>query len=234
VPLQITAPTSTVAPTDDTVIGPPPAAHFANPEVGRYHMRRHFDDLLIIERVLIAGKLVEGKALAYLLLEPVDDPGMVEWRARSDRVMAAVRELTHAGSIDDALRLEVQVARECATCHVQTQHLAQRPAPGVPPIDRHDATSRMARHVWATDRLWESVVGPSDEHWSTGLAVLAATPLPYSVAGDARGLATQLQEEARTQLAQRVTTSLDDRITAYGEMLVTCAACHSTLRVDVR
>jgi mono/diheme cytochrome c family protein len=221
-------------PSDEPTIEPPAPARFANSDVGRYHMRRHFDDLRIIERVLIAGKLVEGKSLAYLLLEPVDDPGMSAWQAQSDRVMSAVRDLTHASSVDDALRLEARVAEECASCHIQTQSATSRPPPSAAPADRPTAMFRMARHIWATDRLWEGVVYPSDERWASGLAVLATTPLPYAVTSDAPALAAQLQRQARAEQARVATGSLDDRAIAYGEMLVTCAACHSSLRVDVR
>jgi hypothetical protein len=89
----------------------------------------------------------------------------------------------------------------------------------------------MARHVWAADRLWEGLIGGDEDRWTRGLAVLADSPLPFGPLTDAPALATQLQRRAREQLDARAMTLPDGRATAYGEMLVTCAACHSSLHV---
>ena len=91
----------------------------------------------------------------------------------------------------------------------------------------------MARHAWAVDRLWEGMIGPDDDRWAAGLDVLAATPLPFTPLTDAPALAAGLRELARAQLANRSATGLDDRARAYGEILVMCAACHTSLHVQL-
>ena len=55
-------------------------------------MRSHFDDLRLIEQLLVAGKLDEGLTLAYLLVRPTDDAGLAEWAVHSQRVVDAATD----------------------------------------------------------------------------------------------------------------------------------------------
>ena len=188
----------------------------------------------MIEQLLIAGKLAEGTALAFLLVRTTDDPGLAPWADRDQRVADAAQFLVEAPSVDEALRREVQVAAECAGCHAAAQVARTlRPAPAVVADDGTRAT-RMARHVWAVDRLWEGLVTPSDERWTRGLEVLASAPMPFSARSDAPLLAAQLQKIAQHQLAGRAASDLDDHAAAYGDLLVTCTACHASLHVTLR
>jgi cytochrome c553 len=213
---------------------PPPPARFDDPAMAHYHMRRHFDDLRMVEQLFMAGKVDEGATLAYLLVRQTDDPGMLPWQPQSKAVADAALALTTAESVDEGLRQVARVAEACAECHAHAQSLPLfAPAPDVPP-NKPSREARMARHAWATDRLWEGMIGPNDDRWKAGLDVLAATPLPFAPLNDAPALADRLQQLARDQLAQRSTTLLHDRAIAYGEILVTCAACHSSLRVQLR
>jgi len=85
----------------------------------------------------------------------------------------------------------------------------------------------MARHRWAADRLWEGLVGGDDEPWRAGLAVLAATPIRWPELGERKGLARSLQQLAEQAQKRQATDSIADRAQLYGEMLVTCTACHT-------
>lgn len=213
---------------------PPEPARFRNPTAARYHMRRHFDDLRMIERLLVAGKLDEGKALAYLLVQRADDPGLAAWDEYAARVADVGRAVTTAASLDEALRAEARVAVACASCHAATQGRPTFAAVPAPPGNRFTPETRMARHVWAVDRLWEGLVGAEDTRWIRGLTVLAESPLPVSPRAEAPALASRLQALARAQLDTRATTLLEDRGAAYGDMLVACARCHAVLRTAVR
>jgi cytochrome c553 len=213
---------------------PPPPARFADPALGRYHMRRHFEDLRMVEELLIAGKLDEATALATLLVGKVADPGLARWRRHDEEVSAAAQALAQAPSVDEALRRAPRVAAACAGCHAEAQVMPRVVAAPAVPADDQTPRARMARHAWAVDRLWEGLVMPSDDRWSRGLTVLAQSPPPFTALSDAPQLAGHLQEVARRQLALRATTDLDDRGVAYGELLVTCAACHASLHVALR
>jgi hypothetical protein len=72
------------------------------------------------------------------------------------------------------------------------------------------------------------MMGNSDTAWRAGLDVLAATPLPASELGSERmALAKQLQRPAMETGARKGTLDLSARAVAYGDLLVTCAACHA-------
>src|ERR1700690_3844212 len=122
------------APWYDPQPQPPPPARFVDPAAARFHMRMHFNDLRMIEQLLVVGKLDEGMALSYLLVPQTDDPGIAEWAIHSKRVAEAATALTKARGQDDALRLEARVATECAGCHVATQRAPVfAPMPTLPP-----------------------------------------------------------------------------------------------------
>ena len=81
----------------------------------------------------------------------------------------------------------------------------------------------MARHLWAAARLWEGLIGGVDDAWSQGLDVLAATPLPAAELGAAREpLGKQLQK-----IAAGARKGTSDHAVVYGELLTTCAGCHT-------
>lgn len=193
-------------------------------ETGRtkYHMRQQFSDLRTIERMLVAGKLEEAKALAFLL-KPF---GEVAQTAEAREVTLAVGALRNARTLDDAIYAEVRVGASCAHCHVKAQKLPVFKAPSSAPPDRPAIAAQMARHQWAVDRIWEGLIAASDEHWRAGLYVLATSPLPRS-STHAPQLATRLQEQARAAL-EAGAMSVDGRASAYGAILVTCKNCHAT------
>jgi hypothetical protein len=213
---------------------PPEPVRFERPAMVRFHMQRHFDDLREIERMLVAGKLEDGKTRAHLLTRPALDPGMAPWHHAIARVVDAARALETAPGIDEALRREARVAEACAECHLRTQRLPAFAPPAALPPDAPTLAARMARHAWAVDRLWEGMVGPAEDRWRMGLEALAASPLPFKPLDDAPALATRLRDLARHALATRATAELDERTRLYGELLVTCAACHATRAITAR
>jgi cytochrome c553 len=192
----------------------------------RYHMRRHFEDLKAVERLLVSGDLDNAKALAFMLSKPEADPGLKPWAAEAREVSYAAHGLAAARGLDEALRREPRIAAACADCHTRTGALLTFEPLRDPP----DAGSRMARHQWAVDRLWEGMVAPSDERWRAGLDVLATTPVPPTAALDARALGVQLQALAASARDKRAKLSSRTRASLYGDMLVVCGRCHAGLQ----
>lgn len=216
-----------LAPHEPWQAGQPSArVPFKDPDEARYHMRMHFDDLRMVERLLVAGRLDEGRSLAYLLTRRSSDAGLTKWEAQSERVSAAALELTRTTTVNDALRQLAQVAVACGGCHVAARGTPAFPSPPLP-ADLPTPEARMARHAWAADRLWTGVVAAEDARWRSGLTVLAEAPLPAAVLPDHRSAGTALQAYAREQLDVRGATLLEDHGHAYGEVLVLCARCHA-------
>ena len=198
-------------------------------EMAKHHMRLHFGDLEYVEHLLLDGKLADAKEFAFLLTMPETDPRFEAWAPQLDAVADAARKLQHAPSVAEALRSAVRVAGACAHCHLDANRPVALDPPPIPPSEIAVAAVRMQRHQWATSRLWEGLVVPDDARWTMGLEVLAAAPLSFTPGSASAALATTLQERAASELARGPLGTVEERVTAYGEILVTCAACHATL-----
>ncbi len=133
-----------------------------------------------------------------------------------------------------AARAVSRLGATCGSCH---QHVGRGPRYQVvagPPAGGSLLTARMIRHRWAADRLWEGLIGPSDESWRAGAQVLRDAPL-YTDA-----LTTDVaQYEPVTKLAWTVhelgTRAVNERnhtarADLYGQLLGTCARCHNMLK----
>ncbi len=195
------------------------------PAVVQFHMRTHLDDLKAVQRHLIAGKLDDAQAAAFMLTKPANDPGLAQWQVQTDRVVSEAKGLTDAKTVTDGCKRLARVAEACAECHVKTQTTPVFPAAAPAPTDD------VGRHEWAVDRLWEGMVAGTDAPWVSGLEVLAGSPMPATTLPEGATLASRLQQQATAALDRHRDQSetLDSRTAAYGELLVTCSACHSSL-----
>lgn len=197
--------------------------------LARFRMRAHGSDLRRIERDLLSGHLDDATSRALGLIYKVDEPDVIPWRDAIRKVAEAALDLVYAPGVDEGLRREARVVAACAACHTASKRPVALPAPPPIPPDRATAEARMARHVWATDRMWEGLIAPAEDRWRLGLQVLAENPLPFSPLTEAPLLGDRLRELARRQLAPGASREAAARAGAYGEMLVTCAACHQVV-----
>jgi cytochrome c553 len=199
-----------------------------NPLKVRFHMNRQVDDLREIQRLLVLGKLDEARTRAHFLTMPETDPGLARWAGESAQLVEAGNKLADSTSLAESCRNQARVAVACANCHVRTRQTALFSPPPAVPGDDGTQASRVAQHLWAADRLREGMIEGTQDAWREGLSVLATSTLPASPAPDSALLADRVRELAQQGLAsaQYATESLDSRAEAYGQMLVTCAACH--------
>lgn len=206
---------------------PPPSERFERDMVMRLHMHENFDLLRAIERLLIRGKLEEAARFATAISEVSDSPAHGPWAAAAVLVRDRAAAVGRATTIDQACRLEAKLAAACGGCHIESSVTPEFRSYPPPPPDRDAVEARMARHRWAADRLWEGVVGGADEPWQAGLDVLAATPIDWGGRTSERiKLGRELQRLA-DQARKRKLRDLELRATSYGELLATCAACHT-------
>lgn len=204
-----------------------PAAR-AGDEIGvRFHMYRGFDLARAIERLLVRGAIDDARALAAALAAMPAPPPVEAWARQIALVTDRAAALAAAPGLDEACRRAARLAEACAGCHAATGATPAFDAPPGAPADHPTLAARMARHRWAADRIWEGVIGNAERPWRAGLEVLATTPLPFSrLDADRTALASGLQQLAsRARAEARAATSARARL--YGELLVTCAACHS-------
>lgn len=202
----------------------PPAKRFEHDMIVRFHMHENFDLVRAVEKLLVRGKLSEAQNLASAIARAPDEPGYAPFAPHAIEMRARAAAVATAPGIDEALRAEAKLGAACASCHAEAGVVAEFRSTTQAPPDKPTVDARMARHLWATDRIWEGLVGDADDSWRAGLDVLAATPLPWKTLDKDRvPLGKQLQrlaDDARK-------ASHDERARAYGEILVTCAACHS-------
>ena len=122
----------------------------------------------------------------------------------------------------------------CATCHKAVNGGPRINVDMAPPATS-DPGKTMIRHVWAVDRLWEGLIGPSDAAWASGAAVLAAPGLDLGPPGNRPAQADELAKRV-PELGQQAKTAQDprDRAEIYGHLLQTCALCHEALGMRMR
>lgn len=197
----------------------------------KQHMFEHFSAISELQRAIAHGHLDEAKQHAQWLLDHAE-PTAEGWRPYVDEMRAAAGEVARAPDLPMAAALAARLGRACSRCHAARSAVitfAWEPAPDESP----DLQVQMKRHQWAAARLWEGLVGPSDEMWIEGTSVLAGAKLDAWAAtgGAPRGDVAALAAKVR-QLAARATkiTALSDRELLYGELLSTCAGCHQLVR----
>lgn len=194
----------------------------------RLHMREHYDLDRAIERLLVRGQLEQARDLSRVMGGASDDLGF----GTATRHVVLVREraaaLAASPGIDEACRRAAKLAAACATCHVDARIAPLFDATQKVPADEPTIHARMARHAWAVDRIWEGMVGNSDAAWRAGLDVIARPPLPWSeLSGPRVALGRRLQDLAVRARQLHMIDDIDERARMYGEILVTCAACHA-------
>jgi cytochrome c553 len=192
-------------------------------------MQRHFDEASAIKDAAIDGDLETMHETAKWVVDsqdPTDYP--LAWRPHVVRLVEAAQRVAQAGNVDAAAAATAEVAANCGGCHLAVQ---ARPGFGAlaEPADDGSTVGIMDRHQWAADRLWEGIVGPSDEAWTNGVRSFVSAP----------GCRIDPEEplsEYMTVLCRQVeglgvraasAHAQPERARVYGEFLRTCAACHN-------
>jgi hypothetical protein len=190
----------------------------------RIRMQDHFDELRAIERRLLRGDLDGARDQAVAIAFDRVDRDLPAWGPHIVRMQAAAAALARARTLEEACHAETRLALECAGCHAASGAM---PTFVVAPLPADDGTTvaRMARHQWAADRLWEGLVGLSDEAWRSGADLIATAPPPALTPPRRRGAAA-LRSAARRA---RAATTPAGRARAYGALLVTCTGCHAAV-----
>lgn len=200
---------------------PAPKAEY---DVMRMHMHANFDLVRAIERLLIRGNVEDAKRFANAIAVSPDEPAHGPWAARMVEVRNQAADLARVTSAAEGVRIVAKLGAACGDCHAEAATGLSFATPPPEPPDKPTIEARMLRHRWAADRLWEGIVGNSDEAWNQGLTVLAASPpdVPTGRVALARELG-QVAERAR-----RAKSSASTRAATYGQILQLCTSCHAS------
>jgi mono/diheme cytochrome c family protein len=191
------------------------------------HMHEHLDQVNAMKVAVIAGNLEAVREPASWLAdheEPAWLPSVEEMQRYAARA-AAAKDLVDAAS---ALS---EIARSCGECHEASGVAVAMGYSEPPSRDAQGLATQMQRHLWAADRMWAALVGPSDAAWKQGAEVLADVQLTVSdiTAEDAqRAQILDLTQRAQAVgVLARQSTSVELRSGLLGEFLSLCATCHS-------
>lgn len=208
-----------------------PHKQFEHDMMARFHMHESYSLYAAVERLLIRGKLDDARDLARAIGVVADEAGLQAWAPQSAAVRERAVALSNATSVDEACRRMARLAEACAHCHVAANAVPEFRGPPELPPDRPTVDARMARHLWAIERVREGMIGAAEEPWRAGLDVLATAPLPWATTeGDRAALANRVHELADRARHRGAGDTGEERTRTYGELLVTCAACHTDKR----
>jgi mono/diheme cytochrome c family protein len=190
------------------------------------HMSEHFEEIRDIERALVHGNLELAKKKAKWIAEHNEHEVVEGWEPHITDMRKEAAELAEASDMTTAIQHAASLAGECASCHRDLTAIIAFEWTEPPPPSK-DRKLHMRRHRWAADRLWEGLVGPSDDLWVKGATMLAEEPL------EGEGI---VNKEDATALAERVhelgaqaakVPDQTNRVALFAEMLQTCSKCHA-------
>jgi hypothetical protein len=200
----------------------------------RDHMHARYSATSQVRTAIAYGDLERAKQAAQTIAL-LDEPGALpEWKPYVENVRAAAGELSRSSNLVAAAKQLALLGWRCAQCHQAVPGISAK-FPATPAQNRDQRLSAaMTNHQWATGRMWEGLIGPSDQRWNEGAAALAQAPLTITAEGDVPGHELGIADDvSRIRLlatrAQKLQVAFD-RAEVYGQLLATCARCHHTIR----
>lgn len=208
---------------------PAASEQVAGPDLRVEDMHAHFEDINAIQRALIAGDVAAARAHAEHFIAGFSGTTPEGWTPFVERAVASAEMMKVSTDLAMSAQLAGTMAGTCGDCH-RAHELSVISLDDSSP----ESTDTMLRHRWATDRLWEGIIGPSEDAWRAGAALLASEAMaPETVEGAIEvtpqivALIDNLSEQASLAHA---TADPEERKVIYGRLLSSCAGCHHTMR----
>ena len=189
-------------------------------------MRAHYQDTNLIRAAVIAGHPEDSGRPAESLLQLLDVRDLPDaWLEPMKRMQRSAQRVKDSSDIPGVAAATADIGTSCGWCH---QRLGGPNAEtSDPPEDDGTLASRMQRHAWATERLWEGLYVPSNAAWERGSHLLTSSTFPEEVLKRggvyAKGAAADF---ARLSALAPQKKRTEDRAALYAELLGTCATCH--------
>ena len=212
---------------------PPEPAKAEEPKTLSEQMEDHFEVSLDVRLAVINGDLPMAKLQAKELATSIVEQKMEStWRDYAETLRAAAVDFDNSVDLSEASFKIASMATKCADCHTGVAG-PKFTVPGTPE-EGHGVINHMQWHAWAADRLWEGLFVPSDELWNAGAKALSGQALHLAEIEKDKALDETAQLSAErahelSDLALKAGTSTE-RATILGELLSTCAGCHTMAR----
>ena len=194
-------------------------------------MRHHFSDVLVLHDAVVRGDLTAARASARRLVAEPNPPKLTDaGRARVSRIRAMASDVAAAKTVETAAAAAAGMVATCGECHVATA-TRMPPAPAEARKELGGLVGHMLTHREGLDRLLAGLLIPSASTWAEGAhrlqgVSLSRDDLPNDPKLTSRVAAADKQVHALAEKAAQATTN-DARVMVYGELLATCATCHS-------
>jgi len=202
-------------------------------------MREHFEIATWSRNAVADGELEQlREPLAALAHYPYATVAPGGWMESLSQLQAAALVTSQAQTLQAAAAGVAAMARVCGECHRRQQHelYVEPRALALDTPESDGVVTRMFRHSWAAERLWEGLVAPSDLAWRAGAQALARAPAstPHMLDPDdlaPEGFARALQRLRELGQEAGGAESVEERTQLYALTLATCAQCHEHNRV---
>ena len=194
------------------------------------HMYAHFDRTREIHDALVRGTMEKARRGADWLATHQDSGMLPEGSDRYGVAMTTyAAQVREASDLREAAMAAARMAGACGDCHLEYR-VEPRFLMGAPPPGGSGAKIEMALHVWASERMWNGLVGPDDYAWTSGASALTKGWLsPRDVVSDpnSRERVRELVQQVY-EIGSRAETLSDshERAEIYGDFLTTCIDCH--------
>lgn len=203
-----------------------PSASFAE------HMHGHLDQIGAVKAAVIAGDLEAAREPATWLAEHQQPPGMPDaWAPYMNEMRMQAKVAASARDLETVAAAVSEMARSCGDCHQASGFAVAFGFDQRPPEDVQNITTQMQRHLWAADRMWDGLIGPSDKAWRWGTEMLSEVTLTSAQITTEPDEETQVDGlvQAIREVGNQGSTAPagEARSAVYGEFLSLCANCHN-------
>jgi len=198
------------------------------PEMSAMHSR--FTRVLAIQTGIVLGDIERAQDAADWLTRQEDNRG---FPPEAERYQAEMKRFASLIARDRDLETMAtragQLAATCGSCH---QAVSGGPTFVVGPQagSGESTANHMIRHLWAVDRMWEGLVGPSQEAWEAGSLALTREWVPTEAAvqrsGSPQAARAILGELAQLGSSAKEASTQEARAALYGDVLKSCRRCH--------
>jgi cytochrome c553 len=189
-------------------------------------MREHFKQVGEIRHAVISGKPKDAVQPALALGNTVDIPNQPKaWLPSMERMRTASSRVQNSADLAEAAAGTADIGLACGSCH-ESQG-GPKVSVGEAPAVGTTVVSRMTRHVWAMERLWEGLYVPSNAAWKAGAKALQEDPFPAEVLEHGGVYGRTAAKDFRSLAAQAPAKEAPkERAALYAGLLGTCASCH--------
>jgi len=192
-------------------------------------MAGHFAEIGQVHDAVIRGDLAAARRAAGVLAAGDSEGLPAKTRPSSDQMKMLAGRVAAATDVAAAASGTAAMLGTCGECHLLA---GAHPAPALPDRPAVGQTvGHMLDHQRALDRMMQGLVVPSSALWNEGAQALRVAPLASGKLPKDPKLTPDVAagEQRVHQLADQAAGTSDPqaRSALYGELLGTCARCHS-------